>query len=104
MAKPKVREHNEYFRTVSLGKRKTCPSCKAKLALGESIWSWGEYVRAKWRTVDYFCKECFNSAVRSRLLNHAKDCGCKVNLVGYGGTKLPPWLTLVEPPRCICGA
>ena len=55
----KVREHNEYFRTVSLSNRKSCPNCSVKLAMGEQIWSWGNYVRAKWYTVQYFCCNCF---------------------------------------------
>ena len=88
----KVRQHNEHFRTVSLGGRKSCPSCRAKLAEGESVWSWGEYHHARWYTVRHFCKECFKSDVKDPLLGHAGDCGCKINLVGHD--KLPDWLTL----------
>jgi hypothetical protein len=90
--KTKQRTHNEYFRTVSLGNRKSCPTCRTKL-LGESVWSWGEYHNVKWRTVKYFCRSCFKSEVLQLLQNHTDDCGCIVSLVGYQ-TALPEWLTL----------
>ena len=90
----KVREHNEYFRTVSLSKRKSCPYCYAKLAEGESVWSWGEYHAGKWRTVKYFCQVCFERNVKGLLLSHTDTCRCVVNLVGYGSEKLPTWLHL----------
>ena len=103
--KQKQREHNEWFRPVSLGNRKSCPSCKRKLpivpvGLGltarEQVWSWGEYVNAKWRTVDYFCQECFRENVAAKLLAHTGDCGCTINLIGYR-CELPDWLTLRLP-------
>lgn len=104
---PKPRLHREWFRTV-MGKRKSCPSCKEKLAPGESIWSWGEYTNGKWRTIEHFCKNDWEDkengfdpshkhlGIKSRLLAHAKDCGCEFELVGYRGEKLPEWLTLRE--------
>lgn len=96
MAK-KLRVHNEYFRTVSLGNRKSCPTCGHKLASGESIWSWGEYVRGKWYTVTHFCQVCWAAcpytSPRARLLAHSTPCGCTFQLVAYSGT-LPAWLTL----------
>jgi hypothetical protein len=91
MAKQRV--HNEYFRTVSLGGRKSCPECKEKLPRGEYIWSWGEYVNAKWRTVRRFCVQCWPDIQRD-LEVHKSECGCDFQLVGYQGTTLPPWLTL----------
>jgi hypothetical protein len=91
----KQRQHNEYFRTVSLGGRKSCPSCYKKLLPNESIWSWGQYVRAKWNTVKYFCRECFDP-IRADLNEHTGGCGCVVNLIGYRGEKLPLWLTLTD--------
>ena len=91
MSKPKV--HNEYFRTVVLGGRKSCPYCKAKLEQGVSIWSWGEYVRAKWYTVRYLCKACYPSA-KELLLSHSKGvCQCTIVLHGYR-SQLPAWLSL----------
>lgn len=94
MPKLKQRTHNEYFRPVFLGGRKSCPECRARLGPGESIWSHGEYVRARWRTVGNFCKECW-PAVRTRLLAHKKECGCAFALKGYH-CGLPAWLTLSE--------
>lgn len=90
--------HNEYFRTVSLGGRKSCPCCKAKLSAGEQIWSWGEYQRATWYTVQHFCKECWLE-VENRLQAHAFQCRCTFQLVGYGGERLPVWLSL-EAQHC----
>lgn len=91
----KVRLHREWFRTVSLGGRKSCPSCSAKLN-GQSVWSWGEYVTWKWRTVKHFCPACF-PPIRRDLVNHTAGCGCEIELVGYGGERLPEWLTLNCP-------
>lgn len=92
MVKPRV--HNEYFRTVLLGGRKSCPYCKVKLESGEKVWSWGEYVRAKWYTVRYLCKACYPSA-RELLVQHSKGaCQCTIVLQRYGAEQLPAWLTL----------
>lgn len=89
----KTRTHNEWFRTVKLGGRKSCPNCKEKLQ-GESIWSWGQYQCAKWKTVTHFCRNCYASRVKTPLQGHTKDCGCNVQLVPYGGEHLPEWLTI----------
>ena len=94
----KQRQHNEWFRTVSLGGRKSCPTCGAKLN-GEPIWSWGEYVRAKWRTVKHFCKECAAKEVLQPLAAHADGCGCVVNLTS-NCDRLPEWLVL--PTKEVC--
>lgn len=88
----KQRSHNEWFRSVSLGGRKSCPSCGVKLN-GEKVWSWGEYVRAKWHTVLHFCKACFQDRVKGPLTDHVGGCGCDVVLRGQGES-LPDWLTL----------
>ena len=90
--KVKVRNHNEWFRTVLLGNRKSCPNCGEKLN-GESIWSWGEYLYGKWRTVKYFCKHCFPEQVQKPLQEHAGPCGCQITLCGRGDV-LPDWLKL----------
>lgn len=90
---PKQRTHNEHFRPVSLGGRVTCPACKVRLSPGESLWSWGEYVNAKWRTVMHFCPKCFPTQVLGPLTDHVKGCGCKVELVVHHHVT-PDWLTL----------
>ena len=89
--------HNEHFRTVSLGNRKSCPNCYAKLN-GRSIFSWGEYVCASWRTVMHFCEDCFEENVQGPLVDHAEPCGCKIQLVSHCGP-LPEWLKL---PEAVC--
>lgn len=95
---PKNRVHNEWFRPVSCGGRKSCPNCKAKLAPGESIWSWGNYVIAKWRTIMHFCKDCFPNDVAKKLTDHTDECGCSVQFITKGAPR-PEWLT-VEKPAC----
>lgn len=83
----KQRVHNEWFRTVSLRNRKSCPTCKQKLE-GDSIWSWGEYSNARWYTVKHFCKKCYNQEVKPLLIQHEKECGCSFNLCSRNGEKL----------------
>lgn len=91
----RMRTHREWFRPVSLGGRKSCPECKTRLDAGESIWSWGEYIRAKWRTVGFTCKHCWKE-VAKRLEEHRDECGCKFELVPYH-CSLPEWMKLPEP-------
>ena len=92
----KYRTHREWFRPVERKKRKSCPSCKAKLEPGEWIWCWGEYVYGKWRNVKDVCKACWPS-VREELNQHGRSCGCVIELTPYHAT-LPKWLTLKETP------
>ena len=87
----KVRTHNEWFRPVFLSGRKSCPTCHCKLRDLESIWSWGEYRYAKWRTVKHFCCQCFRREVLAPLMAHTDDCGCKIEFCGQG-CSLPVWL------------
>lgn len=85
MAK-KDRVHREWFRKIS---KTTCPcGCKKK-----EVYSWGQYIRARWNTVKYFCSECF-SDIKNDLLDHKGDCGCSFELIGYQGQRLPDWLNL----------
>lgn len=90
MARQRV--HREWFRTV-MDKRKSCPNCKNKLPQAEQIWSWGEYVCGKWRTVSNLCINCW-PATEKRLAEHINSCGCSFELVSYGGQKLPEWLKI----------
>ena len=92
MAQTKIRQHNEYFRSVSLGGRKSCPTCYTPLEAGESVWSWGEYLYGKWRTVKHFCKTCAQQAVVQPLTQHAGPCGCVIGLKMYRGEQRPGWL------------
>lgn len=54
---------NIYIRTVKLNNRKTCPTCNIRLN-DEKIYSSGEYIRAKWNGLGYFCVKCFNELDR----------------------------------------
>jgi len=92
----KQRNHNEWFREVSLGGRKSCPCCRAKLQPGESIWSWGQYVVGKWQTIKHFCKSCFVEEVATELTDHTATCGCTVSLQFQ--SRQPQWLRL--PDQC----
>jgi hypothetical protein len=84
----KARQHNEWFKLIV---KRTC-SCGQKKT---DVYSWGEYIAARWNTIDYVCESCFPQIV-NRLLSHAQDCGCEFNLIGYRGTILPAWLKLPE--------
>ena len=84
--KQRERVHNEWFRRIE---KRSCP-CGAKKV---EVWSWGEYLLGKWRTVEHFCQRCFEP-IRVKLVEHAKPCGCRFELIGYGGQKLPGWLSL----------
>ena len=85
-----MRTMHAYFRTVSLGNRRSCPTCKMKLGFDEEIWSWGDYQTGMWHTVAYFCQGCYRLTVQQRLLNS----GYKVFLKGYRDAPLPKWITL----------
>ena len=89
MAKPRV--HNEWFRDISLGNRKSCPTCKAKL-FGRPIISWGEYAVGKWYTVKHFCSQCAQEQCIVPLIEHVKPCGCGIDLNWKGGGRLPACL------------
>lgn len=94
---PKVRSHNEWFRVVSLGNRKSCPTCHDKLTDGESVWSWGEYHNARWYTVKHFCSQCFVAEVLSLLEQHVKPCHCTIVLQCRESNR-PEWLVKEVQP------
>lgn len=94
MAKIRVKQRKEYFRSVSLGRRKSCPSCHRELDRGESIWSWGEYVHGKWYNITKLCKHCWKERWRDALL--VAYANYEIHLHGYRGEELPEWLTLEE--------
>lgn len=101
MSKPRETIHREWFRTISMGGRKSCPRCKTKLETGESIWQWGNYINVKWHNVLSvgFCKACYQETVAKPMIEHAGPCGCTFEYVGYQGVKLPPWMVL--PTECV---
>lgn len=91
MSKSKIRVHNEWFQPIV---KTTCP-CGVKKT---SVFAWGEYIAAKWRTVDYFCEACFETRVIPRLVSHAGDCGCQFNLTARSGHRIPEWIKM--PDTC----
>lgn len=78
--------------------RKKCVTCDRKLPEGEFIWTWGEYRNAWFRVVAKFCVNCFDDVVKNKLLKHANDCGCQINLIVQGkfGVSAPEWLSIPE--------
>jgi hypothetical protein len=90
----KVKVHNEWFRPIKLGNRKSCPTCKYRTT---KFYSWGEYHAIRWYTVKHFCEHCFNEQVKKPLLKHADPCGCDIQLQWRGDfytPRKPTWLTL----------
>jgi len=84
---------NIYIRSVSLGRRKTCPTCHSKLG-NEKIYSAGEYIGVNWRNVaDYFCISCFDRLKDIINIFQIKNSR-KVEILPYRGEEIPTWLTL----------
>lgn len=78
---------NVYIRPVKLNDRKSCPTCQIKLNKFESIYSSGEYIRAKWRNIEYFCVHCF-SHLDKRLKNEFDNLEYR----GYQSCVIPNWI------------
>lgn len=87
-----TRERNIWFRPVSCGNRKSCPTCKQKLPKGEHIWSWGEYHHARWHTIAHFCYHCFVNQARPLLVNMEQVAGPLS--YNFRGASRPKWLHL----------
>lgn len=79
--------HNEWFQPLA---KRSC-ECGAKRV---DTFAWGEYVCGKWRTVAHFCANCFHERVQTRLIAHAKTCGCAFNLTARSGHTIPPWIRM----------
>jgi hypothetical protein len=92
--KRNLRIHNEWFQPLV---KTTCP-CGWK---GVSCYAWGEYVNAKWRTVEHFCRECFEARVLKRLISHASECGCIFQVQARSGYSIPTWIQI---PQKECAA
>lgn len=92
----KKKNHNEWFRAVSRGNRKSCSNCSSRLDAGETIFSWGEYRNVKFRHIEDVCRACW-PALAGRLAAHAGDCGCTITL--QVNSPRPPWMVL--PAVCV---
>lgn len=90
----KQRNHNEWI-MGPLAKR-TCPCGEKKT----EVYGWGEYVIGKWRTVDHFCRKCFQTRVLAPLRDHADDCGCSITFQPRSGYRLPDFIRVVENIPC----
>lgn len=78
--------------------RKACPcgSNSKRGGIKNQVYAHGEYARASWRTVNYFCEKCFHTRVVPQLVNHAGGCGCTFELKARVGHSLPAWLKMPE--------
>lgn len=86
------RKHNEWFHKV---KATTC-ECGTKKT---EVWTWGVYVRGKFRSILRCCEVCFDTRVVPRLTSHAAQCGCAFTLVSrHGSGALPAWIKLPAEP------
>lgn len=83
----KIRIHNEWFMPIA---KRTCLCGQKKT----EVFSWGEYVIGKWRTVDHFCQSCFVERVAVRLSEHAGPCGCVFALKARSGYSIPAWIKM----------
>lgn len=84
---------NVYVRTV-MPKRKSCPACLKKLPTNEAIYSYGEYIRAKWNTFTYGCVNCFDTCAKPMMVKYKNETGREINIIGYQGAQIPEWLKL----------
>jgi hypothetical protein len=100
MATKKQRTHNEWFRPIA--RKAKCSTCNHVIDKDDCLWSWGEYVNAKWRTVKHFCQHCFVEQVQTPLVEHTNGCGCEVTICfkGINHNNIPDWLTLPEFTGC----
>lgn len=93
----KVRVHNEWFQATAYG---VCDCGSTRFIRHKvfkrdvTIYSWGEYVSGRWRTVRRVCEMCFQRDIIPILRAHADPCGCAFALVPRSGHSLPPWITL----------
>lgn len=78
---------NVYLRIVKLNNRKSCPTCKTKLGENGFILSSGEYINAKWHTIEYCCQHCFYQ-LDNKLKNQIDNFEYK----GYQGFSIPNWI------------
>ena len=95
------RVHGEYFQAIT---RKSCPcgSNSVRGGVKHQVYAWGEYVRAKWRTVDYFCEKCFQTRVIPQLIAHAGGCGCTFELRARSGHSIPSWIRMPQQGSKVC--
>lgn len=94
----KQRVHNEWF--MLLVKRSCLCGCKKT-----QVFAWGEYVCARWRTVEHFCAACYQERVFSRLSSHLQGCGCSFSLRAKNfDEKDYPWLFLPSGEMKGCAA
>jgi len=131
--KGQLRNHNEWFDSLAVGK---CPNCGSKekqrmlsvqndVNMGRvrqemfhsetSVWGWYNYVSGKKRLIVKFCRNCVTtvrtqnelgvpfSGVRNALMSHAEDCDW-CGSITFQGHKLPSFLTSIEDELKSCFA
>jgi hypothetical protein len=79
------RQYNAWFQPLV---KTTCPCGKKHT----QCYAWGEYVHAKWQTVEHFCESCFPTRVLNRLDAYSKSSGREVVFQARSGYKLPNFI------------
>ena len=82
--------YNVHVRIIGEGKTK-CPNCK-HILLNEHAYSFGEYIRGKWRTVTHNCRYCYDADMLQQTKRFKAANNRPVNMVGYQGTQLEDWM------------
>ncbi len=88
--------HREWFQDTSYGVCDCGSNRRSRRKAGKdlTVYAWGEYASATWRTVRRVCECCFQRDIIPQLRSHADPCGCSFQLVPRSGHSLPPWITL----------
>jgi hypothetical protein len=88
--------HREWFQDTAYGVCDCGSNKRSRRKEGKdpTVYVWGEYVSAKWRTVRRVCECCFQGVIIPQLRAHADPCGCSFQMRARSGHSLPPWITL----------
>jgi hypothetical protein len=62
----------------------------------QQVYSWGQYVVGKWRTIYHFCEHCAVERIEAPLSSHIADCGCSVSFQWKPGRQMPGFLKEME--------
>ena len=68
--------------------KKTCTCGQKKV----ETYSLGEYINAKWRTIDHFCAHCFEESVLRDVVVYQKRTGNNVRFGARSGYSIPEWI------------
>lgn len=84
-----INPYNVYVRPMAPKKR--CPCCNTELN-GENYYSFGEYIRGKWRTIIHACEKCYDQQVLPQIKRYTQAHNRSVRITGYRGCKVENWM------------